>query len=238
MKQPGIRNSGNPVPSINAIEIILKQLENLNHSLKNPVLIKSIPLKTVLPPLNEILLLLGKSSLDPLDTDVLLIKNFLGSWLKKYSDLLPRKQKKELVALKNLLESMRMDKKGEEESRIFFGNMTKLEKDRPEWKLTINRRKGDSGKSEEDEKVECILDLSFLRLGTVKVVLSREKERFFCRFYSSQALCRQSIRKSMTIFREHLLESGIELPLFRISPRIPDRLVRPVRQEKGIELWG
>lgn len=223
-------------------ETILQQLELIKNVLNHPRIMKSIPLKTALPPLREILLLLGQTSVEPGDADVLLIGKFLNLWSHKYGDLLPVKSQEDIQVLKNLLNSMKIHSEEKEQAPVFFSNMVEEERDGSPWRVTLLKEERPKGGAPGEEQVYCQLDLFCENLGTVKVVLSGEKEQMFCKFFSGESKSRKIIRKALLRFRENLKSSGLEPPLFTIGRKMKQVKMNSCEisheKRKGIGLWG
>jgi hypothetical protein len=217
-------------------DLFFKQLEKTKSSLNHSHLLKTMPLKKVLPPLNEILLLLGKTAPDPGNADTVQMMKFLNSWIEKYGDLLPDKSRKEIEALKNLLESRNVMREKENKEILFFGNMVK--QDNPQWRVSLLREKYQQGEESEDqEQIHCVLDLFCKNLGQIKVVLSSEKRQMFCHFFSTDSQSRHIIRNSLSRFREKLKESGLEPPVFRVKRKKNTEKDLSGHKEKRIGLW-
>jgi hypothetical protein len=231
------KTSPSLISTIQLKESIQNQLEIVKLNLKNPSLLTKLPLKTVLPPLNEILLLLGFSSLNPNDADLKLMEKFLQSWLDKYGDFLPDKQRKELVVLRNMLVSARMNKAEDESWRLVLNYSGEQSDEFPKWKVTYRGEKEPSQKENDDEKIECALNLSCLNLGEIKVLLSRRKERFYCDFSSSLSLSRQRIRKHLDQFKNYLQNSGIDSPHFSISRKLKEKKLMAKSEKSRVGLW-
>lgn len=215
---------------------IYKELELLGKTLKLPSLAKIKGLDKILPPLNEIVSLLGQSSLDPFDGDVLLMEKFITSWIKKYGGLLPEIQKKELNVVKNLLGSRRLEES--DDNKIIFGNGSEAQEDRIRWKVDFHREKESADTSAEDEKVFCVLNLFCINLGDIKVSLQGEKEQLRCIFFSDRKGSRQIIRKSLPQFRDHLIKARLKVPFFRISRKKKTTTAITEKSVKRVRLWG
>lgn len=218
-------------------EILSAMLENITRSMKSPRLMNSVRLKNLITPLNEVLQLLGQTSLEPTDSDVLLIEKFIGSWLKKYGEFLPEKNRRDLRELHNLILSGRMEYSENDTDHPLFSFRADGNGSFPHWKVSYRQRRI-RDQQEEDEKASCTLELSTANIGHIKVLLSKNGEKMICLFQSRDRKVRQLIRKSLPLFRKQLQIREIIIPdisVSRLSDREADKLSgRP----EGVNLWG
>ena len=228
--------SGEKFFSPTAKETLLKQLDLVTQSFKTAILLKTFSHNKALVSLNEVLLILGKTTMESGDMDVLLIEKFLSSWLKKYGEGLPDKRKKELITLKNLLVSKRIDEDMAETIKIFFSNQAEDKKEQLQWKVLIEREK--SKQENGDDELKYALIISCNHLGLIRVNIGRNKKQLYCSFVCDESKSRHIIRKSLPVFRKNLLDKGMEIPVFRLSRQKFSRELKIDSGEKRINLWG
>ena len=218
-------------------QFLSSHLDRLIVSLKSSKLLNLRGLSKALPPLNELLQILCKSSFNAHDSDVLLMEKFIKSWLEKYGESLPLKQKKGLIELSNLLRSRRLEAKDNEDHRLLFSHSSGHENDIPSWKIDYRKQKN-SGSPEEEETIACVFDMETENLGNVRTTVTELKDQKNCLFVSSRLETAALIRNSLNVLTAQLKERGLEFPCFTVSGKRLDFTSKRNHSGKGLDLWG
>ncbi len=213
-----------------------RSVEKLLISLNSPQLMQLKALDKVLPPLNEVIRLWGGITDDPLDGDSLLVEKFITSWLKRYGEYLPLKQKKDLTGLSNLLRSRRLEIMDNENIHIYSIN-SDSERKNPQWKIRFQYQEKTSSEDRE-EQISCVFDLNTEQLGEIRTVVTVEEKRKNCLFRSSLKETVKYISDSLPDFRKQLVDRGIVLDHIRISRKREDLSEMKTSSSKGLDLWG
>lgn len=218
-------------------QVIASHLEKLIRSLKSPGLRNLKFLNKALPPLNDLLKILAKSSLSAHDSDLLLIDKFVNSWLKKYGDFLPSRHKKDLSELSNFLKSIHLEVKDDESSRILYSFSSGQEKKLPSWKVDFFDREKTGSPGEEDYPL-CVFDLQLEHLGEIRTTVTEQENRRNCFFLCTRRDTAKMIRDSLQVFNNQLKERGVKLPQIKVLRKSLVDRDQKRNFKRGLNLWG
>ena len=221
---------------LNSKILLANHIKLLDQSINSLLVQKSDSSNKIITPLLEILQLLGKSSLDPLDSDVLLMEKFILSWLDKHGEKLPFKQKRELIDLKNLFASRKMKLLAEVDPSL-LSQLSSPEQDFINWKVSYLNGSLTSG-SDEKDAVYCILNFYEESMGDLRIVLSKDRTTTKCAFQCSKKNIRMKIRKSFINFKSQLKERGLEIPQLHVGIFYKDNPKDFNNSKEGLEVWG
>lgn len=198
---------------------------------------KSRELRPAIPPLQSILQLLGKTSMDPLDGNVLLIGKFVENWLEKFGDLLPSKYKKELKELSNLLFSQKLEALEDENSKTLYSFAADNRGNDPLLKV-LYRKGNQNHQAGQNDPISCVLECSTENMGNFRIVLSKEKKHYLCLFQGSDKNGCREIRKHLPDLRRQLENRGLDIPQIKVSPTVDSVDSDDSSVKKGLDLWG
>lgn len=213
-----------------------RHLSDLISLLKSPRLMKIKSLENVLPPLRELLNLMRQTSFESFDSDTQLMEKFLNSWLKKYGDFLPPKEKKELTELLNLINSRKLET-WEEDKRSFYSFTSGLPGDKPHWKISYEYRRH-SGTGDDDENMDCVFELESENLGLIRTEITEIKSEMICRFSSPKRKTSEKIKESIPLLRDQLKERGLALGRILVTTMTGHDIKKTENHRKSIDLWG
>lgn len=208
-----------------------KLVQNLRPALSAMRIPESSELHRALPPLQEILSILQSDNGESPISDRQLLERFLTSWLDRYGVELPTQQRKELTELVNVFRNMNSD------NSLYIISGPAGEQS-GNWRLIVDPDFHDRSSGDDDESVNCRLDLSTENLGDLSVNISRGKGEGLCLFASSRDSIRSLLRKSMALFRKQLNRHGMAIPLLKVgSPAVSQK---PLKEKAtgGVDLWG